>query len=168
MSIDGFIAKNDDNLDFLKIVEREGEDYGYHKFVADIDTIIIGRKTYDYVKQTIGLAHYQQSESQVIVLSRTARSNDGNIQFYNGDLPELINGLKNKVGKNIYCDGGAEVIHELLKHDFIDEMTISIIPILLGDGIRLFKNAIPEKSFTLISSQAYPSGLVQLYYRKTI
>ncbi len=165
MSLDGYIATKDHQLDFLKLVEREGEDYGYGNYIANVDTIIIGRKTYDYVKEHIGLSHYQQSECQVIVLSRTAYPVDGNIRFYQGNLLDLLMELGDKPGKKIYCDGGAEVINEFLKLELIDEMTISIIPILLGDGIRLFTENKMEMQMTLLSSTSFDSGLVQVHYK---
>ncbi|MGQ1890688.1 dihydrofolate reductase family protein [Thermophagus sp. OGC60D27] len=66
-SIDGYIAKPNDDLSFLKLVEKEGEDYGYAAFSASIDTIIIGRKTYDYVVREIGPSHYDNGDRLVVV-----------------------------------------------------------------------------------------------------
>ncbi|MGE5420701.1 MAG: dihydrofolate reductase family protein, partial [Chloroflexota bacterium] len=70
-------------------------------------------------------------------------------------------------GKDIFIDGGAEVIDVLLKENLIDEFIISIIPILLGDGIRLFKDGRPELRLSLMHSECYGTGLVQLHYRKS-
>lgn len=166
MSLDGYIAKPNDNLDFLKLVEKEGEDYGYANFTATIDTLIIGRITYDYVVKHIGEEHYANGERDVYIITRTPQPNKGRTIFYNGDLAELVRKLKSENGKNIYCDGGAEVINELLKHDLVDEFIISVIPILLGEGVRLFKNGRPEQNLELISSKSFDTGLVQLHYRR--
>lgn len=141
-------------------------DYGYASFIENIDTLIIGRKTYDYVLRHIGAAHYDNGERDVYVITRTPRPASGRSQFYNGSLPELIQRLKAGNGKNIYCDGGAEVIHELLLHDLIDEYIISVIPVLLGDGTRLFKDGRPEQSIELISAKTFDTGLTQLHYKR--
>lgn len=165
-SLDGYIAKPNDDLSFLSIVEKEGEDYGYAKFTNTIDTILIGRKTYDYVVKAIGANHYDNGQRDIYVFTRTERPPTGRTIFYNGPVAELVNRLKKEPGKNIYCDGGAELIHELLKEDLIDEMIISIIPILLGSGTRLFKDGRPEQSIELLSTQSFDTGLTQLHYKR--
>jgi dihydrofolate reductase len=165
MSLDGYIAKPNDDLSFLKLVEKEGEDYGYAKFTSNIDTIIIGRKTYEYVVREIGTSHYDNGERDVYVITRTERPQTGRTTFYTGNLTELIDLLKSESGKNIYCDGGAEIINELLKHKLIDELTVSIIPVLLGNGTKLFKDGIPEQTLELITAKSFDTRLVQLHYR---
>jgi dihydrofolate reductase len=153
-------------MSFLKRVEKEGEDYGYAEFTSTIDTIIIGRRTYDYVVREIGSSHYDNGERDVYVMTRTERPDVGRTKFYTGDLSELVHQLKSESGKNIYCDGGAEIIHELLKHDLVDELTISVIPVLLGDGTRLFKDGRPEQVLEFVSSKPFDTGLLQLHYRR--
>lgn len=166
MSLDGYIAKPNDDLSFLKIVEKEGEDYGYADFTSQIDTIIIGRKTYDYVLKEIGPSHYDNGQRDVYVITGTERPKVGRTTFYTGDMTELINHLKSGKGKNIYCDGGAQIINELLKHYLIDEFTISVIPILLGGGTRLFKDGRPEQALEFITAKTFETGLVQLKYKR--
>lgn len=165
-SLDGYIAKPNEDLSFLKIVEKEGEDYGYAEFTATIDTIILGRKTYDWVKREIGTSHYDNGERDVYVITRTEKPRVGRTKFYSGNLTDLIAELKSKIGKDIYCDGGAEVITELLKNDLVDEYVISVIPVLVGDGTRLFKDGRPEQTLELISTKQFDKGLVQLHYRR--
>jgi len=165
-SLDGYIAKPNDDLSFLKIVEKEGEDYGYAEFTANIDTIILGRKTYDYVLKEIGSSHYDNGQRDVYVITRSERPGVGRTTFYSGDLRDLIQRLKSEKGKGIYCDGGAEIINELLHHDLIDELIISIIPILVGNGTRLFKDGRPEQRLEFISAKSFESGLTQLHYKR--
>lgn len=165
-SLDGYIAQPNDDLSFLKLVEKEGEDYGYAAFTSTIDTVIIGRKTYDYVVKEIGVSHYDNGERDVYVFTRTERPDSGRIKFYSGSLVELITKLNSEKGKDIYCDGGAEVVNELLKNDLIDELTISIVPILVGNGTRLFKEGRPEQILEFISAKTFESGLTQLHYRR--
>lgn len=166
MSLDGYIAKPNDDLSFLKLVEENGEDYGYAEFSDTIDTLIIGRKTYDYVLKEIGASHYDNGERDVFVITRTNRPSVGRTTFYTGSLTQLVNRLKSEKGKNIYCDGGAEVINELLKNDLVDEFIISIIPILLGAGVKLFKDGRPEQLLEVVTVKTYDTGLTQLHYRR--
>src|SRR5690554_48928 len=162
-SVDGYIAKPNDDLGFLKLVEKEGEDYGYEKFTDTIDTLIIGRKTYDYVVKEIGSSHYDNGQRDVYVITRTPRPSMNRTIFYTGSLTELVKRLKSEQGKNIYCDGGAEIINELLKDDLIDELIISVIPVLLGSGTRLFKDGRPEQRLEFLSAKTFETGLAQLH-----
>lgn len=165
-SLDGYIAKPNDDLSFLKLIEKEGEDYGYAEFTSTIDTIIIGRKTFDYVLKEIGASHYDNGERDVYVITRTERPSMGKVQFYTGNLTELLQRLKSQNGKNIYCDGGAEIINELLKNDLIDEFIISVIPVLVGSGTRLFKDGRPEQQLELVLTKTFDTGLIQLHYKR--
>jgi len=165
-SLDGYIAKLNDDLSFLKIVEKEGEDYGYSEFTENIDTLIIGRKTYDYVLKELGSSHYDNGKRDVYVITRTEKPNVGRTTFYTGNLTDLVKQLQSENGKNIYCDGGSEIINELLKNDLVDEFIISIVPVLLGNGTRLFKDGRPEQELQFVSAKTYETGLTQLYYKR--
>lgn len=165
-SLDGYIAKQNDDLSFLKAVEKEGEDYGYAAFISNIDTIIIGRKTYDWVLKEIGSSHYDNGERDVYVMTRTERPGNGKTKFYSGNPAELVRRLKSEPGKDIHCDGGAEIINELMKHDLIDQYIISIIPVMLGNGTKLFKDGRPEHAIEFVETKAFDTGLTQLHYRR--
>lgn len=166
MSLDGFIAKPNDDLSFLKVVERDGEDYGYTAFSETVDTVILGRKTFDWVADQIGTDHYDDGEKKIYVITRSQRENTDNITFYSGALSSLVNELKAEKGKDIYCDGGGQVVNSLLKDDLIDEIILSVIPILVGDGTRLFEKGRPEHDLFLDSVKHFDSGLVQMYYKR--
>ncbi|HLN56845.1 MAG TPA: dihydrofolate reductase family protein [Bacteroidales bacterium] len=164
-SLDGYIATQDEDLSFLSIVNLEGEDYGYEEFIRNVDTVIMGRKTYDWIMNEV--KEYPHPDKDSYIITRTPRPDIGRIRFYSGQLKDLIHLLKlDDTGKNIFIDGGAEVIDVLLKENLIDEFIISIIPILLGDGIRLFKDGRPELRLSLMHSECYGTGLVQLHYKK--
>lgn len=165
MSLDGFIAGPNDNLSFLDIVQQEGEDYGYGDFIKTIDTVILGRKTYDWVMRQV--TEFPHADKETYVITRTARPDKGKTKFYTGNFKELVLNLKNRQGNNIFCDGGAELANELLKERLIDEFYISIIPILLGDGVRLFKEGLPVQVLKLLNSKSFEKGLVQLHYSRT-
>lgn len=81
-------------------------------------------------------------------------------------MSELVKRLKSEKGKGIYCDGGAEVINELLNHDLIDVFIISIVPVLLGSGTRLFNDSRPEQRLEFIEAKKFETGLIQLHYQR--
>ena len=166
MSVDGFLATKDNDLSWLSIVEKEGEDYGYGAFTNQVDTYIVGRKTYDIIKGLLGGDFPQAKQYECYVITRQSLENDDGVQFYNGDISELIARLKAKSGGHIYCDGGAEIVQMLMKQNLIDEYIISVIPIMLGEGIRLFKGGIDKISLKAKPSTYFESGLVQLHYEK--
>ena len=164
MSLDGYIATQDNGLEFLSQVEEKDQDYSYTDFVNTIDTVIVGRKSYDKVL-SMGL-EYPHTDKNLFIITRTPRPAVGSTKFYSGNLKELVLDLKSKKGKNIYVDGGAEVANELLNDNLIDEFYISIIPALLGSGISLFNNNRPGQTLKLISAKTFNKGLVQLHYVK--
>lgn len=164
MSLDGYIATKDNDLGFLSIIEKEGEDYGYNDFVKSVDAIIIGRKTYEKVI-SMGF-DYPHINKDVYIITRNEKPQIGSFKFYSGDLKQLVSSLKSNPGKNIYCDGGSEIANELIKSNLIDEYIISIIPILLGDGIKLFKDGRPEQLLKLVSTKQFEKGLTQLHYKR--
>ncbi|MGN6646641.1 MAG: dihydrofolate reductase family protein [Cytophaga sp.] len=163
-SLDGYIAKPNDDLSFLSVVQQEGEDYGYADFIKSIDTVILGRKTYDWVMTQV--PEFPHADKTSFIITRTDRPAIGNTNFYTGNLKDLILKLKKENGKNIFIDGGAEVVNELLKENLVDEFIISVIPVLVGDGTRLFKDGRPEQALELVSSRQFPKGLVQLHYKR--
>lgn len=166
MSLDGYIAAPNDDLSFLEIVQVADEDYGYTDFINTIDTVILGRKTYDWVMTQV--PEFPHADKLAYVITRTARPSIGSTHFYTGSLADLVAELKNTdSAKHIFCDGGAEVVNALLDGAFIDEFIISVIPILLGDGTRLFRDGDrPQQTLELVSVKHFTSGLVQLHYRR--
>ncbi|MFZ4621161.1 MAG: dihydrofolate reductase family protein [Bacteroidota bacterium] len=162
-SLDGFIAGEDGDIDWLSSVEKPGEDYGYSEFIASVDTVILGRKTYDKVL-SFGIP-YPHSDKQCYVITRSYRPSHDSITFFRDDVKTLIGRLKSESGKNIFVDGGAEIVQLMQKDSLIDEYIVSIIPILLGKGIRLFKDAHIRKDLQLVSCRSFDTGLVQMHYR---
>ena len=163
-SLDGYIATKNENLDFLSLVEQEGEDYGYADFIKTVDTVIVGRKTYDKVL-SMGF-DFPHADKKSYIITRTPKPPIGNIQFYTENLEALILKLKEKDGQNIFVDGGAEIVNLMMKDNLIDVFCVSIIPVLLGDGIRLFQDNRPELQLKFVRSETFKSGLVQIWYQK--
>jgi dihydrofolate reductase len=163
MSADGYIAKPNDDLSFLSVVEKSGEDYGYGAFTESIDTVIVGRKTYDWV---VKHADFPHTDKNTYVITKNARVNHEKIIFYTGDLTLLIHQLKSQHGKNIFCDGGAQLVNELMKLDLVDEFIISVVPIFVGNGTKLFEDGRQEQLLELVGVQTFDTGLVQMHYKR--
>jgi dihydrofolate reductase len=100
-------------------------------------TTLLEGKTYDKVKQMVG-NFPPAKDFNCYVLSRTRTGKQDGVFFHNGNVAELIAKLKQTAQRNIYCDGGGEIVKLLMEHKLIDEFIISIIPVILGDGKRLF------------------------------
>jgi len=158
VSADGYIARKDDGLDWLTQVESPGEDYGYAEFMSTIDVLIMGRRTYEVV---LGFPTWAYEGKRLVVLtSNPNRPSRHGEEFYSGPLSDLVTRYEGRA----YIDGG-EVIRAFLKANLIDDLTLSTIPIILGSGIPLFAQGLPELPLTLEESRAFPSGLVQSRYR---
>lgn len=168
-SLDGYIAKSDGDISWLNIIQQEGstEDYGYGNIVQQTDTFILGRKTYEKVL-TFGMPFPHDSRETFVVTSKPLEDS-GNLHFTSLPVADLLQQIRAKEGKHIHLDGGGELIHSFMKENLIDEYIISIIPVLLGEGIRLFKSGNkPEIKLKLADSKHYPSGLVQLHYERIL
>ena len=166
MSLDGFLATKDDDLSWLSIVEKEGEDYGYATFNKTVDTYIVGRKTYDKVLEMTGGIFPASIQNKCFIITRQEREDENEVTFFNGNIEDLINRLKQEKGKHIYCDGGSQIVKILMDKNLIDEYRISVIPIILGDGKRLFRGETPTIKLKALPCQQYDTGVVHLHYIK--
>lgn len=160
-SLDGFIARPHGEIDWLSIVERPGEDYGFKSFFDSVDTMIMGRKTYE---TALGFGTWHYEGKRVVVLTRATRVSRHGEEFSSGDLADLVERLGEEGARRIYIDGGA-VIAQFLAAKLIDDLTVSIIPILLGEGIPLAPQIGQDVRLRLVEHRAFESGLVQLVYR---
>ncbi|MDD3079667.1 MAG: dihydrofolate reductase family protein [Paludibacter sp.] len=162
MSLDGFIADKNGEIDFLHKVEVENEDYGYSRFLQSVGSVIMGRKTYDKV-MSFGI-EFPHKDKDCFIVTRQRIEGKKHLTFYNGNLKSLIENIKSEILGNIFIDGGAEIVNILLQGKLIDEMIISVIPILLGGGVRLFGDDFPLQQLQLVDSYKFDSGLVQMHY----
>lgn len=163
MSLDGYITDRHEGLGFLDAVAQEGQDYGYTAFNETVDTVIMGRKTYDTV-MAMGV-DYPHADKTSYIITRRPEAGSDKLHFYSGSLTSLVEDIRSKPGKNIYCDGGAEIVNTLLGEKLFDELIVSVIPVLLGGGVRLFSKDYPEQSLRLVDVKSFDKGLVQLHYR---
>lgn len=161
VSLDGFIARKDGGLDWLQVVERPGEDYGYRDFAGSIDAMVMGRKTYDVA---LGFPDWPYAGKRCIVLTHRESLAQHGEEFWHGPPAEIAARLAQQAVRRVYVDGG-EVIRQFLAARLIDDLTISIIPVVLGAGIPLFAADGIEQPLTLLETRSFASGLVQLRYR---
>jgi dihydrofolate reductase len=157
-SLDGFIAEADGGLGFLKPFEQE--EHGYAAFYASVDTLLMGRKTYQTV---LGFGAWPFGDRRVAVLTRNARTPRFNERFLSGEPAEVLAALAEDGTRHVYADGG-EVVTGFLAGGLLDSLTLSIVPVLLGTGIRLFAGNPGRHGLTLESARTLPSGVVQLRY----
>ncbi|WOO34870.1 dihydrofolate reductase family protein [Anaerocolumna sp. AGMB13020] len=136
-SLDGYIATKEDDLEWLINTEGEG-DNGYSEFYDTIDTIIMGRRTYDWILNHEG-NNFPYVGKQCYVLSESRQGKDKNVVYVNGNITEFIQKLKQEEGKDIWIVGGGSMLHEFIEKRLVDEWIITVTPTILGDGIPLFQ-----------------------------
>lgn len=159
-SIDGYIARKNGGLDWLEYGHTGDEDYGFKKFIGSIDALVLGRNTYEVVS---GFDKWPYDGKKVIVLSNTLNDVRKEAMLFCGQLNDLISLLHSKGIKHVWVDGGITV-SKFLEAGIVDDITISIIAMVLGSGIPLFSTMNREHKCCLVSAQSYSSGLVQLKY----
>jgi dihydrofolate reductase len=157
-SLDGYIATTSGDVDWL----FTDQDYGYTDFFALIDTVLIGRRTYE---QILSFGEYPYKGTLGFVFSRThSGERDDNVTFVSNDIKSFVESLKGGTGKDIWLVGGASIIQSCLQHDLIDEFVISTHPIILGDGIPLFRTPLPMRKLSFQRCETFDTGLLQLTY----
>jgi dihydrofolate reductase len=165
-SIDGFIAKKDGGIDWLlELPNPEGSDFGFADFMRGIDAIVMGRNTYEFAASLPEWLY----EKPVIVLSKTMNAIPdkliGKIELLNAQPSEVVKRLNSRQYNNLYIDGG-KTIQNFLAEDLIDELIITRIPILLGEGIPLFANSGKEQKFIHLKTEIFNNSLVKSHYKK--
>lgn len=160
-SLDGYIATKSDSLDWLFKVEGEG-DNGYSEFYETVDTILLGRKTYDWImKHETGNFPYENKKCYVF--SRSSKEAKKDVEFIYADLVEFTNKLKKEEGNNIWIVGGGELLHSFLKEKLVDEIILTVAPTLIGKGIPLFKEDNYQLDLILKGTRRF-NQFVELHY----
>ena len=161
ISLDGYIARPNGAVDFL--VMSEGSSKAIAEFFSSIDALVMGRKT---APATGGSSRFPiQLPTYVFSRSQPPGERDG-LTFVNESPESLVARLRQQPGKNIFLMGGGELAREFLKADLVDEVSLSIVPVLLGEGIPLFPSGFPQRDFVLIENNTVPPGLVSLKYER--
>lgn len=160
-SLDGYIATEDDSLEWLFKTEGEG-DNGYSEFYHTVDTILLGRRTYDWImEKEKGNFPYQNKECYVFSKSKSGKNE--NVEFINQDVVEFTNKIKKMDGGNIWLVGGGNLLHSFIKERLVDEFVITIAPTLIGHGIPLFKRNDFELDLRLREVKKF-NQFVELHY----
>ncbi len=159
-SLDGFIARADGRIDFLD--RYHGEDHGYGAFFAGVDAVVIGRGTYDTV---VGFPEWPYGDKRLIVFTNRAADPRHGEELWSGPPRALAERLDREGVRRVYLDGGA-LIRSFLREGLVDELTIDVIPIVLGSGRPLFASGLPEIQLRHFESKSFPSGLVQIRYQR--
>ncbi|MFA7419124.1 MAG: dihydrofolate reductase family protein [Melioribacteraceae bacterium] len=165
-SLDGFIAKKDGGIDWLfEIPNPDGSDFGFSEFMKNVDAVVMGRNTFELV-MTFDEWLYTKP---VFVLSETLKSLPRSLadkaEILNGNPESIVKELNSRGYKNLYIDGGI-TIQKFLKQELIDEVIITKIPILLGEGIPLFAGLTREQKFEHVKTEVYNNALVKSHYKK--
>ena len=164
ISLDGYIARRNDAVDFL-FMPKDYTDSSFGQFFASIDTVIMGRKTYDVAQKMGGASYGPKIAMYVCSRKRPAGERDG-VTFTKQSPAALIKRLRQREGKHIWLMGGGELARDYLKADLVDELYIGIVPVLLGEGIPLFPSGFPQRNFTLVENQTFSRGLIALKYQR--
>src|SRR6266851_5744784 len=162
-SVDGFIARRNDDLDFLP--EGGGEPHGYDEFIASVDALVIGRKTFEKVL-TFGTWPYGDKR-EVVLSSRPvdlSAARGGVVEQMAGSPSEIVSQLAASGAHHLYVDGGI-TIQEFLRAGLIQRLIITRVPVLIGDGIPLFGALPKDIRLRHVATKHYPSGLVSSEYQ---
>lgn len=172
-SADGYIAAADGSVDWLhtagnKDVDMGSEDMGFKAFMDSVDCMIMGRKCMEMISSmNLSPEQWVYGDMRIIVLSNTVKEAPENlrekIEMYSGDINELIQNLERSGLKHAYIDGGS-TITTFINLKLINEMIITKIPVLLGDGIPLFGKIDKIVKLEKAEAKAYQNGFIQIKY----
>ncbi|HET9742382.1 MAG TPA: dihydrofolate reductase family protein [Terriglobales bacterium] len=161
-SVDGFIARPDDTLDFLEA--GGGGPHGFTEFLRSVDVVVLGRRTYEVVTKIGHFGLY--GKRQIIVLSRTPldlSSSKAKIEQMSGTPQEIAAQLDKRGFQHAYVDGGI-TIQRFLQQGLVNRITVTRVPVLIGQGIPLFGPLTKDVPVRHIKTQSYKGGLVQSEY----
>jgi dihydrofolate reductase len=166
-SLDGFIAKKDNSVSWLEspgnVYERGVaiSEEEIVKFLKTIDCYVLGSRTYEHALE-LG---WPYGDTPVVVVTRRERPQaKKSVEFYSGDLKRLVDEKLAPRYRNIWLVGGAKLCHDFLELGLVDEIKLTIAPVTLGEGLRLFGDSTSEKRWTLKNVVAYKNGFVELSY----
>lgn len=165
-SLDGRIAEPDGGIEWLSgFPITEEMNYGYTEFMASIDTIVMGGRSWQELSNMDAMGAY--ANKVIYVVSHHNWGEKENLTFVTENVIERITALRNEPGKDIWLFGGGELVSMLLAADLVDEMQIAYIPVILGQGIPLFPKQPKESKWELTGSVTYDSGVLAVKYQKS-
>ncbi len=163
-SLDGFIAGENDDLSWLPPADPSGEDHGFGAFLAQVGALLLGRRTYDVVAGFDGPWPY--GDRPVLVAThRELQSSVATLRPVQGAIAELVHEAREAAaGLDVYADGG-DVLRQVLDAGLLDEVVVTVIPVILGRGVPLFAGVRARHTLELVRSVTLPRGMMQLTYR---
>lgn len=153
-SVDGYIADKNGGVDWIKGQDESYEsDYGYYDFLKEIDTVILGENTYYQIRKDLSPDTWVYEGMKTYVFSKKGEPEGlvtpKDVEFVQEDLIQFMKKLKTMDGKGIWICGGASIVNQLIRANLIDEYQIETVPVLLGEGVRLFETGIPNQKLEL-------------------
>jgi dihydrofolate reductase len=171
-SLDGFIARKDGSVDWMETADRfeGGESMSpetVEQFLKTIDCYVMGSRTYETAMQFAADGHgWAYGDKPTFVLTRRdLKKIRETVEFYAGDLEQLVNGKLKPRFRNIWFVGGGQLCAECLRCGLADEVRYSILPVVIGDGISFFEGLDNSIALHLLEVKAYDSGMVALHYQ---
>lgn len=166
MSLDGYIADSRGSVNWL-VGQGDDDDNldTYSEFAKDIDTVIMGWNTYHQIVTELSPDEWVYNDFTTYVITHNRKTSSDKIHFTNENPIELVKKLQKENGKGIWICGGANIVRQLIAEDMIDYYYITVIPTILGSGIRLFEKANHEIKLRLLKTQSY-NGITDLIYTK--
>ncbi|MDY0395602.1 dihydrofolate reductase family protein [Virgibacillus halophilus] len=161
-SLDGYIATKEESLEWLFKVEGEG-DNGISEFLDTIDTVLMGKATYDWIMEHEGGNSWPYSDKNCYVFTRSSIADTEQVKFISPDIQDFVSKLKKQEGKNIWMVGGGKLLYSFLKENMVDEIIITIAPTLIGKGIPLFNNGDYHLELLLKGTRRF-NQFVELHY----
>lgn len=166
MSLDGYIADVNGGVSWLGGDGSDNDHPGsYPQFIETVDTIIMGYKTYHQIVTELSKDAWPYPGKESYVITHNTITNTEEITFTHKNLTDLIVELKKKKGKDIWICGGSSIANQLIDSNMIDRFCITLMPIILGNGIRLFDVHNKETQLKLSSTQSY-NGMTDLVYER--
>lgn len=159
-SLDGYIAGEDGSLAWLDSAASTDEDYGYDAFMSGVDALAMGRGTYDHIAHIEPLPF---GPRPVFVFTHRAADDREGVTFWQRSAQEAVHEWEAAGLERVYVDGGL-LIHQFLMAGLVDELTVTVAPLLLGSGKPLFHGGFPTTLLRLVDVERWPSGMAQLRY----
>lgn len=166
VSLDGYIADSGGGVDWLNGQSGGVEETdSYSAFVKEVDSVVMGWNTYRQVTSELSPGEWVYSELTSYIITHRALPSTENIKFIQEDPRAVVQNLKKEPGRGIWICGGANIIQPLVRTDLIDEYDISVIPTILGSGIRLWGDAEKEIKLKLVRAKSY-NGIMEIVYAR--
>lgn len=163
VSLDGFLARPDGRLDWLE--PFEAVEHGYRAFIDSVDTVVVGRKTYEFVLHMLGSGlPWAYPGKRCVVMTHRAVDGRNQERAFAGEPETLLDQLAAEGARHAYVDGGV-VLRSFLASGLLDELTLSVVPCLIGAGLPLFGGVSLESGLTLEHATSFSNGVVQMRYR---